>query len=46
MSVGVGAPGLVTGGVESVRAWALLALPAFLWRGALIERLRVAWEGY
>jgi hypothetical protein len=28
----VGAPGSVTGGEESVRAFALLALPAFFWR--------------
>jgi hypothetical protein len=41
-SVGVGSPGFFTGGEESVCAWALLALPAFLHSEWLTEKLREA----
>lgn len=39
-SVGVGSPAWPTGGLESVFAWDLLALPAFLYRGGNLEKLR------
>ena len=45
-SVGVMAPELLTGGVPSVLAWALFALPAFLWSDALMEKSRVVCDGY
>jgi hypothetical protein len=43
-SVGVGCPGLLTGGDESDCACALLALPAFLCSEELTVKLREGWD--